>query len=494
LILLILSLNSAAVVAQGPRKLADKPIAVMYAKEINEKSLVKYVEGMSERMGVGKTTTKQMSTQLEKIVVAKAQKPVIGQLFYLVQGLIPSMETISFQSVVDEAEAKTLIESRQKIMGSESTIEEDPNGSYKLVRRWEHESELQPDQKVKEYSNENSGFSNKLEVIERDGKRFQKQSGSYTQQFRYQDRFLYSNGSEEFQNVQLPSSQEIFDSLEDDTDVGVKVYADRVPQGLRTLGWSMLSAMVGTQLQRQDSEDEESWKFRQAASNWGLPLLKSLIFDVDYAEGEGHLASGRKPIHGQLNLRPRRNSGFIKQLEDLGSGRSRFAPLLRDDAAASVHICLALPPEGQETLNAAADWFIAEESANPEVRSSVTAIVGILHDVAASETLEVMARLVQSPSSGSVILGGLQVGDRSDLLENLEHGLRNTLGKEFDLKTEMAQRHGRPVIRIHLPTDEKNAGTDFRHLDCTSRWLSLDCTRRRERPRNDSLGSKTLWQ
>jgi len=455
LILSVFALNSAAAVAQGPSKLADKPMAIMYAKEINEQSVWKYIEGMSKRMGVGNIISKAVQEQVKQKPTSKVQKPVVGQLFYLVQGLIPSMEMISFQSVVDEAEVKILIEARKKMMGDQATIEEGPNGFYKLVSWWESESELQPDQEVKEYNNDSPGFSNKLEVIERDGKRFQKKSGSLTQQYRYYDRFLYSNRAEEFKEVQLPSSQEIFDSMDDNNDVGMRVYADRVPQGLKTLGWSMLNAIVGTQLQRQDDEAEESWQFRRAASDWGLPLVKSLMFDVDYGEGEGHLASGRKPVRGQLTLRPRRNSGFIKQLEDLGSRRSRFAPLLRDDAAASVHVCLALPPEGQETLNAAANWLIAEESANPEVRSAVTNIVGILHDVAASETLEFMVRLVQSPSSGSVILAGLQVGDRSDLLANLERGLRNILGKESDLKMEMAQRHGRPVIRIHLPTDEK---------------------------------------
>jgi hypothetical protein len=77
------------------------------------------------------------------------------------------------------------------------------------------------------------------------------------------------------------------------------------------MGWSMLSAMVGTQLQRQDSEGEESWKLRQAASKWGLPLVKSLLFDVDDGEGEGHLASDGKPVRGHLTLRPRPSDIWI---------------------------------------------------------------------------------------------------------------------------------------------------------------------------------------
>ncbi|MEO2035634.1 MAG: hypothetical protein ABGZ35_26445, partial [Planctomycetaceae bacterium] len=159
----------------------------------------------------------------------------------------------------------------------------------------------------------------------------------------------------------------------------------------------------------------------------------------------------------QLSLRPRRNSGFVKQLDDLGAGRSRFAPLLRDDAGASAHVCVGLPPAGQETLSALANWIIAEENANPTVGSAVTDIVGILHDIADGETLEVMARLVHSPSSGSVILGGIQVGDREDVLTNLERGLRETLGREFGVTVESVQRHGRPILRLQRPVDSENA-------------------------------------
>jgi hypothetical protein len=220
IVLPFLILNLAAVPAQGPRKLADKPFVVMYARDINEQSVGNYVSGMSNRLGVGKSVSKQIGEQLRKTTITKSQDPVSGQLFYLVQGLIPSMETISFQSVVNETEVQEILQSRAKMRGNQATLEELGGGHYKVVRKWEYESELQPDQDVTEYNNQRPGFSNKLEVIERDGKRFQKVSNSYTEQYRYQDRFLYSNAAEDFTEVTLPGSQEIFDSLNDNNDVG----------------------------------------------------------------------------------------------------------------------------------------------------------------------------------------------------------------------------------------------------------------------------------
>jgi|GEM_PF-6069627 len=452
IVLFLLTAQLATVQAQGPRKLADKPFVVMYARNVNEKSVGSYISGRSKRLRVGKTVVELIESQFEKVVTTESHDPISGQLVYLVHGLVPSMETIWFQSVVDETEARKILEGRAEMRGSQATLEQSGNGLYKVVMKWEFESELQPGQEVNEYNNESPGRSNKLEVIERDGKRFQKSSGSYTEQYRYQDRFLYSNAAEDFTSVTLPDSQEIYDSLSQDNDAGIRLYADRIPQGLRTMGWSMLSAMVGTQLQRQNSEGEESWKFRQSAGKWGLPLVKSLLFDVDDGEGEGHLASDGKPVRGQLTLTPHRNSAFIKQLDEMGSGRSRFAPLLREDAAAYIHLCLALPPEGQDTLHAAADWFIAAESANPSVRSAITDVVAPLHEIANGHTLEVIARVVHSRASGSVVLVGLQVGDYSDLLVNLERGLRDTMGKELGVDVELTQRHGRPVLRLGLPS------------------------------------------
>jgi len=81
-----------------------------------------------------------------------------------------------------------------------------------------------------------------------------KQTGHNTQQYRYLDRLLYSNRGENFPTLELPSSQDIFDSLEGDSDVGVRIYADRIPQGMKSLGWNMLNAAMGTQLQQRGNE------------------------------------------------------------------------------------------------------------------------------------------------------------------------------------------------------------------------------------------------
>lgn len=447
-----------SMIAGELRKLADKPLAIVYAKDINERSVARYMQDMSKRMEVGKSFSERIDSQLEKQTFTKTQTPVAGMLVYLVQGLVPGLEQITFQSVVDEAEARTIMNSQREMFGDQATLDEQ-NGVYRLTRMWESESEIPEGADVKEYDNKGPGYSNSMKVVERDGKRFQKYTGSFTQQYRYQDRLLYSNRADDFSTVKLPSSQEIFKSLEGDSDVGMKIYADRVPVGLRNMGWGMLSAMMGTQMQQQNSESDESAQMKQSAGNWGLSLLRSIMFDVDYGEGEGHLASDREPVRGRFNLRPRRNSSLIKQLDELGSGRSRFAPLLRDDAAFSVHVCLALPQEGIDTLSAIADWVKADGlgyGQSADQQAAQHSLARAINSIADDGTLEFIVRLVRSDTSGSVLLAGIQLADQPDQERHMATLVKAVVTSISSGHVESTQRFGRPLVHVTLPQVQGN--------------------------------------
>ena len=275
-------------------------------------------------------------------------------------------------------------------------------------------------------------------------------SQSTTQYFRYFDGLLYNSSYGALTDVSLPTSQEIQAGFLEKSDTGVKLYADRVPQGIRTLSWNMLNATMGTQLQQRDSEDNLTWQMRKSAGQWGLATMRSALFDIDYGEGEGYLASGRQPLRGRLQLRPRHNSGLIKDLQDLSSGRSRFAPLLRDDAGASIHLCAALPPEGKETFLATHRWLQKEMENAPAGHdgAAYSEIVNVLADIAEDGTVEAIVRLAHSEASGSVILGGLQVGHRSGLLDSIEHAAQGEFGSDANFVVEHVQRYGRPLVHI----------------------------------------------
>ena len=438
---------------QSPVTLTERPFVVMYARGINQMTIGNYAAEMAKRLKVGESSVKGMQENGETLGIPDVEEPISGMLMYLAKGLIPSIEQVSFEAVKDEKDVRDLLEKRRKRWGEQATMEEDANGLFRIVNRWDYESEIQPDQKVVESTQEFPGYSYKTEIIERDGKRFMKQTGHNSEQYRYQDRLLYSNRGKTFSTLELPSSQDIFDSLEGDSDVGVKIYADRIPPGMKSLGWNMLNAAMGTQLQQRDNEATDWAAVRRSAGNWGLSLLKSAMFDLDYGEGAGFLAAGSKPVHGTLDLRTRRNSNFVKVLDEISSGRSRFAALLRDDAALSAHICLALPDEGKELFQATSKWIrsdSAQSGLTAELVAANQTIADGFDDIAEQGTLEVIARLVHSTASGSVILVGVQVQEQPDSDQKLKQIAEAFSSSVPESKVAIVQRYGRPIVHLQL--------------------------------------------
>ena len=75
--------------------------------------MIDYVLALTERLEIGTAMRTQMdagtgSHQLEGMQPG-VEQPVYGVAFYMVTGLIPSFETISFQLVVDENDARRLL-------------------------------------------------------------------------------------------------------------------------------------------------------------------------------------------------------------------------------------------------------------------------------------------------------------------------------------------------------------------------------------------------
>ncbi|MEZ6132568.1 MAG: hypothetical protein R3C59_28210 [Planctomycetaceae bacterium] len=81
-------------------RLAEKPIGTGYVRDITQLRMAAYVKGLAERLDVGSAVTK-MYSELEKnedfkSLQPKVEHPVTGTAWYLVQGLIPSFETVYF--------------------------------------------------------------------------------------------------------------------------------------------------------------------------------------------------------------------------------------------------------------------------------------------------------------------------------------------------------------------------------------------------------------
>ena len=100
----------------------------------------------------------------------------------------------------------------------------------------------------------------------------------------------------------------------------------------------MLNSGVGAQLQQRDDEPEQLYNLRKTSGDLILPLIRSVLFDVDQTKGWIRFATDDRPsIRAELVFKARRNAGLTQQLSSMSSARSRFAPILNDNAAITLH-------------------------------------------------------------------------------------------------------------------------------------------------------------
>ncbi len=135
--------------AQLQGKIVDKPIAVGYARDVTPKRMIDYVLKLTERLEIGSTLREQMSqervrSQLEGIQPG-VEQPVYGIAFYMVTGLIPSFETINFQPVVDEDDARRLLNAGKGNYGDNGYMEDLGNGCFKTGYRFSNSTEVPQD-------------------------------------------------------------------------------------------------------------------------------------------------------------------------------------------------------------------------------------------------------------------------------------------------------------------------------------------------------------
>jgi hypothetical protein len=194
----------------------------------------------------------------------------------------------------------------------------------------------------------------------------------------------------ELLEMELPSASSITMSVSASNDMGFDAYLDRVPIGIRQLGWNMLSAAVGTQLQQRDDEPETTYNMRRSSGDLGLALTKAVLFDIDNASGWARFASvDDDSLRGELRIRARNNSELTKQLP-AAAGSSQFAAILNDDAAATFHLCVRFPEEAPAALLATGTWL----------QDAITPIMQQVFDLGGSQQASLT---VQADESGVLL-------------------------------------------------------------------------------------------
>ena len=464
-------------------RIADQPIVVGYARNVGPARAMEYMKGLTERLEIGKSIREGIQNQEEqeriKSTTGNVEEPLYGFAGYMVQSLIPSYETLSFQQVADEDDARRIANARKAQWGEQGSLEDLGNGCFKVQYRSESTYELPPGADEKQYTNNNPqqprGYEFSQQIVEKDGVKMVQHRQVITNLFRYHDTILYEAEFEDLFTMELPTAEGIRSAIDGSTDVGFKAYLDRIPLGMRQLGWSMLSAAAGSQLQQRDDESDTAYNMRRSSGDLVLALIQSVMFDVDSADGWARFANAEDgSLRGQLRVRARNNSQLGGRLLE-AAGSSRFAPILSDDAAATFHLCVKLPEDAPNALLATAKWFTEtmgkEFSADPQMVAAGEMMAGVLTGISEHRNLELLMKAGWTKASDGVLYGGLQLNENPELLKNVHYVLLHlpNANEAIEKMMTLEDRQGLQVIVFRFPEDvvegmRQAIGANITHL------------------------------
>ncbi len=499
--------------ADEPTPLSNQPIAILRSGGFNTTAAEDYFRKLRDDLGVGNKLASQIEQQKAKTVASKLDNPVSGLLVYLSPGLLPSAEQIQFTQVADHEEFVRLINARSSLTGATGKLE-GSGDLYSMVvtNTWRVAVEdIQPVSNTEVVDEPSSGLrsaevaaddpaiavdedtpattnsvtisfggsttgagiavrsdvsNGEGKLIEENGKKFQEYSSTTTSYFRYHDGFLFESQTNALHEMNLPSG----DSLRqmDHADVGGEIvfHPDRIPMGLRMLGWNALSTAAGAELQQRDEEPEHDYAVRRSAGDAGLALIRSAMFDTEKVSTWIKVPFDENPVQGEFRISSRKNSDLGRTLRELSSAERRFAPILNDDAAATIHLAAHLPEEWRKVVSA---YFsnVTEEVTNSPDHSEAERATQLtwyksFASLAEHGNVEFCVKLGWSKESGGVIYGGVQLNENPDLLAAIQSAT-NEAG-ELETQTELVQLHDMPMLKMRIPADVELEPMNLTHV------------------------------
>jgi hypothetical protein len=499
-------LSGSAVADEAPR-LAEQPIVVVRYGGLYAKSTETYIRKLRDDLGIGSAITAALDSNSDKLKasVTKRENPASGMLVYLGEGLLPSVEQVQFSEVVDHEEFVRLINTRSESAGPVSKL--DGSGdlySMVLTNTWRVEENAIKPVSSSEVVQEPGATAENAEIgvdeaapsssgnvtisigassgtgvfigsnssqgegklIEENGKQFREYSSQSTSFFRFHDGFMFESQTKALHTMKLPSGDSLRQMDNADVNGEVTFHPDRIPMGLRMLGWNALSTAAGAELQQWDGESDVDYAVRRSAGDAGLALVRSAMFDTEKVSTWLKLAFDESPVLGEFRISSRNNSDLGRTLRELSSAERRFAPILNDDAAATIYLAARLPEEWRNVVSAyvaslsedatsSSEYSDAERAAQLTWNKSYGA-------VAEHGNLEICVKLGWSKESGGVIYGGVQLNENPELLVAIQSE-ENDDG-ELDTQSEMVQLHDMSMLKMLIPEDSELEPVKLSHI------------------------------
>ena len=451
--------------AQLKGRLAEQPLAVGYMRDLSQTRMLEYMQKLGQQLNVGKTMFQEIPSDGLDGINGDVPDPLSGVAWYMVQGLIPSYDVIYFQEVRDLDDARSVLRSRARMFGQNGELK--PQGDNFFLLEQGSTSVMNvpdgqdPEEYAKQFRNDNGSFKTTAEVFEdeEDGKMKIRYRWYRPEFYRFSDNLLFSSSFEELKEVTLPTRDSLTSRVSTDNDIGAEAAFDRIPQAIKMLGWNMLNSTAGTQMQPRDDEEPIEAEMRRSSMATGLDIVKSVMFDVETLDAFVRFATDDvQDVRAQVDFNARRGSGLGAQLQEVSSASSRMAPILGDDAAATLHLAFRYSANAAEMVTAFAAWSQLQAATatnqDPLVMDAMSQLAETISEMAEMRDIELMIKLGYTESSQGVIYGGLQAGNNPSFLGALYRlTLFEEVPQEIQDATSLVEDGGLQMIRISLPDE-----------------------------------------
>ncbi|MFK7821860.1 MAG: hypothetical protein AB8G99_24385 [Planctomycetaceae bacterium] len=444
---------------QETRQFVEKPLWIMWHTGFSEQSALAYVQRIAEETGISEDLDDRIKKEFKR--ERSEQRPIKGTAMFLVRGLIPSVDTIEFRELRDEAEFMEVVKQRQREFSVGNSEQKAPaitgSGNLKSVvitRRYES-----PMYEMKTIKNaDGTEQANYVAVKDEDGKPVM-QVNEWTQKsyFRLEKGILYEASFEELHDMELPSAETFGIGRRKRMDAFYfRADLKMVPKGIKSVAWNLVSSQANMLMQQRDEENRIPYEFRKSVSDISVELLRSAFFDIEEATGSIKFATDTKPVRASLDLKVRSNSKMAKHLRELGKGRAKLP--VDEQAVMSLRSTWAMPQAFRSMLTTAAPLLrkIADEEVNDDAaQNGLNGIADALEGSGANGSVfETTMNLGGTAESGPVLYGAIRADQGDKLSSGLQALLQLALrqANEPNLPSvEAMEGNDRQYVKIAFP-------------------------------------------
>lgn len=254
-------------------------------------------------------------------------------------------------------------------------------------------------------------------------------------------------------------------------DVAVSLNLRAIPKSSRELLLDFLRASTEASLQQRDEEPDSAYRIRKAAGMVNLENTEMFLTQAEEATLGFNVSSADKAAFLELIITADPKSEYAKVLNELGTSRSRFTPLLKTSAPLTASAALMIDKNGRKFLKelmtvAELELIGKLDKPAPNDETKVSPISELFKSVQASVSdgkLDFVAQFVGDPPGPFTFAGGVQIAESEKFNVGLTAIFERLKGKsEFEsVETNVLEHRGVILHRLQGKNIPDNANRLF---------------------------------